>query len=209
MTRHLAADADLTTQIASLGEIVRTNEIVGSILERAPALRLPDWYLGAGGVTQTVWNHLHGFAPEHGIKDYDFVYFDGDDLSEHAETETATHVRSEFSDLGVDIDVKNQARVHLWYERRFRRACSAYSSSANAIATWPTTATALGVRSTGVALDVCAPFGLRDLFALIVRPNTVLVDESVYREKVRRWRDTWPRLTIMPWPGPDDESARW
>jgi uncharacterized protein len=199
-SRGLAADADLTAQISTLVQIVRTNEAVARILERVPALRLPDWYLGAGGVTQTVWNHLHGFEPDHGIKDYDLVYCDGNDLSEQAETDTARHVQSEFADLGVDIDVKNQARVHLWYERRFGRTCPAYTSTAQAIATWPTTATAIGIRSTAGAFDVCTPFGMRDLFALIVRPNTVLVDESVFREKVERWRETWPRLTIVPWP---------
>jgi hypothetical protein len=39
------------------------------------------------------------------------------------------------------------------------------------------------------------------VLALIVRPNTTLVDESVYVAKVRRWRAAWPLLTILPWPG--------
>src|ERR1700730_3374080 len=38
------------------------------------------------------------------------------------------------------------ARVHLWYEDRFGYALKPYLSSADAIATFPTTATAVGVR---------------------------------------------------------------
>jgi hypothetical protein len=185
---------------ARLHQVLATNAAVMQILERAPALELSDWYLGAGGVAQTVWNDAHGFAPEHGIKDYDLVYFAPEDLSEAAEAEAAGRARELFTDLDVALDVKNEARVHLWYEQRFGHPCPRYSSSADAIATWPTTATAVGVRTTGGALQVCAPFGLDDLFALVVRPNTALIGEAIYTAKVRRWRAVWPRLHIAPWP---------
>ena len=46
---------------------------------------MPNWYLGAGGVVQTVWNMKHGFDPEHGIKDYDLVYYDANDTSYEGE----------------------------------------------------------------------------------------------------------------------------
>jgi hypothetical protein len=42
--------------------------------------------------------------------------------------------------LGGVHDVKNEARVHLWYERRFGRHLEPYRSTGDAIATWPTTA---------------------------------------------------------------------
>ena len=183
-----------------LAEVLATNTAVTEILERAPALELPDWYLGAGGVAQTVWNHEHGFAAQHGIKDYDLVYFASEDLSEVAELEAMNRARELFSDLDVALDVKNEARVHLWYEQHFGYPCPRYTSTAHAIATWPTTATAIGVRRAGDALEVCAPFGLDDLFGLVVRPNMVLIDEAVYSAKVRRWQAIWPRLRIAPWP---------
>jgi len=44
---------------------------------------------------------------------------------------------------------------------------------------------------------VMAPFGLRDLFDLLVRPNLVTPDAAaVYRERMitKRWIERWPKL---------------
>lgn len=76
-------------QVAQLERILARNPVVAAIFERGPAFALPDWYLGAGGITHTVWNHLHDFALTRGIKDYDLVYYDSDDLSASAEDERA------------------------------------------------------------------------------------------------------------------------
>jgi uncharacterized protein len=89
--------------------------------------------------------------------------------------------------------------VHQWYERRFGVPLQPYRSSEEAIATWPATATSIGVRSGPDGLVVCAPYGLRDLFTLVVRPNKTLVTEAVYTAKADRWRSTWPRLQVVPW----------
>jgi hypothetical protein len=180
--------------------VLRGNPVVAAILERVPGLGLPEWYLGAGAVAQTVWNAAHGFAPDHAIKDYDVVYFDGSDLGETAEEAAGRRVAAVLADLEVSIDVTNEARVHLWYQDRFGVPLAAYPSVEDAIATWPTTATAVGVRPVpGGGLTVCAPFGLDDLSGLVVRPNRVLVPEAVYRGKAERWKETWPRLTILDW----------
>jgi hypothetical protein len=56
---------------------------------------------------------------------------------------------------------------HLWYEDRFGYSIKPYLSSAAAIATFPTTATAVGVRRICGKLECCAPFGLDDLFGLL------------------------------------------
>jgi uncharacterized protein len=68
------------------------------------------------------------------------------DLSFEAETSHERRLRDLFQHLPIKLDVKNEARVHLWYEDRFGYAIKPYSSSADAIATLPTTATAVGVR---------------------------------------------------------------
>jgi hypothetical protein len=49
--------------------------------------------------------------------------------------------------------------------------------------------------------DVCAPYGLSDLFGLIVRPNTNLVNRDIYEAKAERWRQLGPLLTVLAWPG--------
>jgi hypothetical protein len=194
------AHSPLARQTDALEAIVRTNPVVARLLDRLPELGLPSWYLGAGGVAQTVWNHLHGFAPTHAISDYDVVYYDPHDLTEVTEKRAEATTTALLGADGVKLDVTNEARVHLWYERRFGRAVAPYRSAEHAIATWPTTATSIGLRSEHGGFTVCAPFGLADVFAMVVRPNTTLIDRAVYEAKVERWRRRWPRLTVLPWP---------
>lgn len=194
------AHAPLARQMEALEAIVRTNQVVCRLLDRLPGLLPPSWYLGAGGVAQTVWNHLHGFDPTQAIRDYDVVYHDADDLTEANERRIEAAVTAFVGVDGVRLDVTNEARVHQWYERRFGRALPPYRSVEHAIATWPTTATSVGVRADGGAFVVCAPFGLADLYAMVVRANTALVDRSVYEAKAERWRREWPHLTVLPWP---------
>jgi hypothetical protein len=186
---------------ARLERILRTNAAIAAILARFDAIALPDAWLVAGCLAQTVWSHTTGRPAGAGIRDIDLVYHDAADLSEESENARALRLRALFADLPEKLDVKNQARVHLWYERRFGRAISPYPSTAAAIATFPATATALGVQQSGSQFRVCAPFGLADLFSLTVRANPVLVSREVYEAKAARWRTEWPMLTVLPWPG--------
>lgn len=133
-----------------------------------------------------------------GIKDIDFVYFDND-LSEQKEDETKGEVERLFSEWPFKIDVKNQARVHLWYKDRFGYEIKPYRSLEEAINTWPTTATSLGARITDGEWQVYAPFGLEDLFGMIVRPNKAQITKEIYENKVRRWKAHWDKLTIVEW----------
>ena len=178
---------------------VSASPLLRPILDRWDDIRLPDAWLVAGAVAQTVWNEKLGFPPDYGIRDVDIVYFDGDDLRADSETREEQRVRSLFAGLPVAFDVKNEARVHLWYAAKFGRAIPPYRSTEDAIATFPTTATAIGVRPAEGRLEVTAPFGLTDLLGLVVRPNKAQVTQQVYDAKVTRWRDLWPGLDIRPW----------
>jgi uncharacterized protein len=185
-----------------LSDVILASPLLRSILERWDQVALPDAWLVAGAVAQTYWNHSHRLAPAHGIKDVDIVYFDATDLSQEAEAAHEARIRAVFADCRVSFDVKNEARVHLWYAQKFGYAIRPYVSSEQAIATFPTTATAVGVRSrqAGVErLELCAPYGLDDLLGLVVRPNKAQITEAIYATKVRRWRSLWPQLKFVEW----------
>ena len=173
--------------------------VLWDCLERLAGLGLPDCWLGAGCVAQTVWNAAHGKPPAADIGDYDVVYFDGSDLTEEGERGVAVSVQQAMADLPVAVDVKNQARVHLWYRQRFGYDIVPYTSTEDAIETWPTTATAIGVRLAHGGPQVFAPFGLDDLLGLVVRTNRVQITPEIYRGKVARWIRDWPNLTVLPW----------
>jgi len=76
---------DLPTQLECVLELAPKNPVNAQILQRAPGLALSQWYPGGRCIAQTIWNIAHGFAPTHGIRDYDLVYFDPSDLSYEAE----------------------------------------------------------------------------------------------------------------------------
>jgi hypothetical protein len=192
--------ATILDQVAAFERIVMSSSVVSIIVDRMPELELPGCYLAAGALCQTVWNHLCGHEVLAGIKDYDIAYFDAADLSAGAEQVAMRRVTELFEDLDVTLDVRNQARVHLWYEDRFGVPCPAYRSTQAAIATFPSTSSAFGVRRRDGELDVFAPYGFTDLFALRSRPNPLLAPRDVYEAKTARWRRQWPRLEVIPWP---------
>lgn len=181
-------------------DAVLENPRVREILARAERLDLPDWYLAAGCLFQTVWNVLDGNDPEQGIHDYDLIYFDDTDLSWDAEDVVIRRCARAFGDLGVEVEVRNQARVHLWYEDHFGVPCPPLRSSTDAVDRYAAHACRVAVRSTAGGFEVYAPSGYDDLFAFVVRPNPVIAPRDVYETKSARWAAWWPRLEVLPWP---------
>jgi len=191
-----------------LAQTLWESPLLSMLFERWHELELPDAWLGAGCIAQTVWNALAGKPPSDHLRDIDVVYFDARDLSADTEAAGERRLRDLFPGLSFPLDVKNQARVHLWYPESFGKRVAPYTGIADAVRSWPTTATSIAVRPRPLGavltrqmreLEVCAPFGLDDLFAGIVRPNKARVDEKVYAAKVNRWRSCWPGLHFEPW----------
>lgn len=193
-------DAPLTAQVEEFVRVVRLNPVVDRILERLPDLALPDCWLAAGCLFQTVWNVRSGRDPQAGILDHDVNYHDASDLSWEAEDGAIRRAAEVFGDVGGRVEVRNEARVHLWYEQKFGVACPPYRSTAHAVSTFPNCSSAVAVRPGPDGLEVLAPYGLRDLFAMVTRPNPVLAPAGVYAAKTARWQREWPALTVLPWP---------
>lgn len=194
----------LATEAAFLDAVGR-NPIVVEVLVRLEQLGLPDGWLAAGCLFQTVWNVLDGHEPTRGIGDYDVIYHDASDLSWDAEDRVIRRGVEAFADLGVDVEVRNQARVHLWYEDHFGVPCPPITSSRDAVGRYAAHACRVAMRRTDEGDEVYAPSGYTDLFGFVLRPNPVVAPRWVYEAKAARWRDLWPRLRVLPWP--DDPEA--
>lgn len=182
-----------------LESALRANTVISHTFDCWEDIALPNCWMVAGAVFQSFWNQEHGFPPLHGISDIDLIYFDADDLSEEKENEHHVRINGLFAEGGIRFDVKNEARVHLWYEDRFGYAIDAYTSAEAAMETFPTTAGAIGVRCAGEKLEAFAPFGFDDLMNLTIRPNKRQITPEIYEDKVARWRPNWPRVTYLEW----------
>ncbi|MFF9410378.1 nucleotidyltransferase family protein [Streptomyces anandii] len=191
----------LDQQLDSLRAMLSRNDVLLEVLARTAKLDLPGWYVTAGCLFQTVWNVVTDKPPTSGIKDYDVFYFDATDLSWEAEDAVIKAGREVFAGLSAEVEIRNEARVHLWYEDKFGVACPPYESAEAAIDSFAATTCCLGVRlETDGRWRVYAPHGLSDVFNLVVRPNPVLAPQSVYEAKATRWRQEWPELTVLEWP---------
>lgn len=190
----------MNEQTEQLQGILKNNKAIQEILEKTPLLQMPNWYLTAGCIAQTVWNSLHGFGLTHGIKDYDLVYFDEFDAKREQERKYIRLGRELFKKVDVPVEIVNEANVHTWFEHDFgEKMVHPYKSVEEAIGTWSTVAVCIGVRYVNGKFDVCAPYGLDDLFSLILRPNKGFFSKSRHEEKVDRWVRIWPKLRVIPW----------
>jgi uncharacterized protein len=188
-------------QIAHFTGALNRNRTLTEVLARAATMDLPGWYLVAGCFYQTVWNTVTGQPPEAGILDYDLAYFDASDLSWDAEDAVIQAGREVFAGLPAPVQIRNQARVHLWYPQKFGVRCPPHSCTEAAIDTFEATNACLGVRlQPDGRWRIYAPHGFADVFNLVARPNPVLATRQVYEAKTARWRQQWPSLTVLPWP---------
>ncbi|KXL43959.1 hypothetical protein M433DRAFT_68887 [Acidomyces richmondensis BFW] len=188
-------------QLTFFRDTISRNRTLTEVLLRASKIDLPEWYLVSGCLFQTIWNVATGRPSETGITDYDLVYFDGSDISWQAEDDVIRRGHQIFGDLPTPVEIRNQARVHLWYKEKLGIICPQHKSVEAAIATFPTTSACLGVRLLPSGeWRIYAPYGFSDLFNLVVRPICLLTPRDVYEKKAQRWQLEWPSLTVIPWP---------
>jgi hypothetical protein len=173
---------------------VMANPVNAALLARLPALGLGQCHLTAGCLFQAVWNHRSGQPAGWGVKDYDIFYFDDRDLSWAAEDAVIHRVQHAFHDLDAVIEVKNQARVHLWYRQRFGADYPQLASAQDGIDRYLVACTCIGIEvATGA---VHAPDGLADLNAGILRINPRNPNPLLFRQKAESYRSRWPWLTV-------------
>ena len=183
-----------------LADMLRASPRVMAVLKTARDLGLPDPLLFSGAVYQTAWNALTGRAPDHGIKDYDLGLYDPD-TSWDAEDVWIKRVAAALpSPLDALVEVRNQARVHLWFTGRFGgdEPYAPLASTAEALERFVCPAFAVGARLSGATLEVVAPFGLDDLFALTLRPNPRRTfGADAFARVTASARARWPELTVL------------
>jgi hypothetical protein len=202
MTHHLRfSGADPTTQRDALEAIIRGQPVLMTVLEGLRDMALPDHLLVAGAIYNQVWNHLTGRPDLTGVNDIDVFYFDDSDIGWDAEDKVIKDCDARFAGLGLPLQVRNQARVHLWYEAKFGSPFSPLTSSAEMLGRYASRTHAVGARLDAAdRMEIVAPFGLDDLFSFRMVPNPVLDNRVSHASKGARAKAIWPELTVIDWP---------
>ncbi len=183
-----------------LFDIVRAEPLLMNALEAAREMDLPQWRIVAGAIYNSVWNALTDRPSGYGIKDIDLLYFDDSDLSWEAEDAVIARGREVFAGSPVPVEIRNQARVHLWFPEKFGIEFPPLRSGDEALTRYSAKTHAVGLRlGADGDLDLCAPFGLSLIFAFRIEPNRALERTGSYWEKAARAKKVWPEVSMEAW----------
>ncbi len=185
---RLASDTDILALVAGDAWMM-------AALAAVARLGLPDAWIGAGFLRGAVWDRLHGYGSRTPLDDIDVVYFDPGAPDPAAEAALETRLGARLP--GLPWSVKNQARMHL------RNGDAPYRDSAEALAHWLETPTAVALRLNEAGrLELLAPLGTEDLLGLVVRPTPHARTQehrlAAYRARLEKknWPAKWPKLRV-------------
>ncbi|WP_343791582.1 nucleotidyltransferase family protein [Brevundimonas kwangchunensis] len=90
-----------------------------------------------------------------------------------------------------------QSCVHLWFENRFGEPCEALPDTDTALSRFVAPAFAIGIRLEGDdSISIAAPFGLEDMFAMVLRPNPRRPLAKDWDKAVASASARWPELRV-------------
>lgn len=181
-----------------LRAILRADPVLWPALTTLRRLDLPDSWIVSGALYNTVWNHLTGRPPGYGLKDIDVFYHDPD-TSWDAEDAVIARARAHFTGP-VPVEVRNQARVHLWYPDHFGRRIAPLRSSAESLSAFACETHAVAARLKGTEIEIAAPYGLDSVFSLRIVPNIRHRNRRTHEAKAARCRANWPEVVVEDWP---------
>lgn len=205
-TLNRARQADLAEQKQLLAECLRQtrpHQMLRHAFSTASTAEspLPTLWIGAGAITQSIWNLLHGWPAERFLKDIDLMYFDPDPSWE-AEDQHIRRIQRLTAHLPWPMDIKNVGRIHKWFHERFGgEPIPPFKDIAESVKTWPFTASAIALQidpdHPPATQPWIAPFGFDDLLALRLSANRVMASAEVCEQKAERWLKQWPQLTLL------------
>ncbi|MCF8241903.1 MAG: nucleotidyltransferase family protein [Melioribacteraceae bacterium] len=178
-------------------KILKSHSWFMNALETVSKLKLPQWCIGAGVIRSIVFDYLEN-VPATPIRDVDVAYFNSKDTS----YETDKMYESKLKELmpGIPWEVTNQAGVHLWYHKKFGYKVDPLKNIDDAVSTFPETCTCIGITKTeGRDITIIAPYGLDDLFNLIIRRNPKRIDIKTYNKRIKekQYQKRWKNVKII------------
>ena len=182
--------------------ILKKNTYLMDVLDYIETLQLLNYYIAAGSIFQTVWNYYDQKDLNYNIKDIDVIYYDNTDLSVEKDIKYYNLINDFCKNKGYkyEIDVSNEARMHLWKKEKFNIDVEPYKCSEDAIDKWVATVHAIGITKENGEIKIYAPYGLSDIYSKTIRPikhkyNT----KEIYYKKASSWNERFDNLNIVEW----------
>lgn len=175
-----------------LRQMIEDDQYLMQLLKTIGELGLEDCWLCAGVIRNFVWDELTERNTP--TNDIDVIYFDEEDLSTKSEELYEKKLEEIFPKQ--PWSVRNQARMHL------KSGFSPYHSAIDGVAHFPETPTAVAARLNNGKVEVVAPYGLKDLFNMVVKPTRFYEEgttyRSIYLERIqkKKWENNWHELSI-------------
>ena len=183
-------------------KIIKQNSDLVTILDYIYDLKLPNFYIAAGSVFQTIWNYYDNKPLNFGIKDIDIIYYDPINLSKESEQKLEKTIEDYLKKTGLnyELDIHNEARMHLWKKDNENKNIDQYKNSEDAIDQWIATVHAIGITKENNEIKVYAPYGLSDIFSKTIRPiKHKNNSKELYNKKVASWQKRFENLNIVEW----------
>lgn len=178
--------------VADIAAFIEQQPQMVELLEAVERLGLPDSWIGAGFIRNSVWDALSGNIDPLPLNDVDVIYFDGHDTSKDRDALIEASLSQ--TNPGIPWSVTNQARMHR------RNGDAPYLDTADAIRHWPETATAVAARSINGRVELLVPFGVDDLVGMVIRPTLAFAERlEIVRERIaaKGWFTRWPGLKVL------------
>ena len=182
--------------------IIKKNKDITSILDFLDSINLPNFYLVAGTIFQTIWNYLDNKPINYNIKDIDIFYYDKDNLDKEYEDKIEEKIKQFLIDnnINLEIDIHNEARVHLWKKWNENPNVDYYDNTEDAIRRLISTVQAIGVTKINNKIKIYAPYGLSDIFSKTIRPVKFPTNsKTIYNNKIETWSKRFNNLNIIKW----------
>lgn len=171
---------------------IQANPAHQGIPQGLERISIEDAWVASGSLFQTVWNARDGRPLETGIRDVDLIYFDPD-LSLEAELRVREAVAKIPRSVGVPLQIRNQARVHLWFPEKFGIEYPALQNSLESLERYMCSFTQIAWGVGAKNRDrLVLPEPLSDLWeGRIRRTDWGHRQPQALAAKVSRWRSRW------------------
>lgn len=178
-----------------IADFIQHDDYMMQALKVAKTCNLPNWFIGAGFVRDTIWNIQHGITLDYKYKDLDLGYFDHTNMSEKSDIALSFSLKEKFD---VNWEIVNQAYAHKYNN------VEPYKSATDGLAHWVKTATCVAATlDKNDNVKIIAPWGVDDLLNLKLRIAPCHTGNKFYetlfleRVKNKQWLERWPKLELI------------